>query len=275
MKGHRLLIAFLPFSACGRPSVSTLAGAAPLPAYESLSIDSRALGERRPINVHLPAAYRESGRRFPVLYMPDGGVDEDFPHVVRAVDSMIASGAIPPMIVVGVPNTERRRDLTGPTRSRSDSAVAPHVGGSEAFRRFFRQELIPTIDARYATTRERAIIGESLAGLFVVETLLREPLLFDRYIAFDPSLWWNGGALVDSTATLLSWFTPAIGAKRLYVASSRDDIRDETARLAEVLESSAPKELWWRYERRPDLTHGTIFAALESRGLVSAFTVSR
>jgi len=141
--------------------------------------------------------------------MPDGGIDEDFPHVVRTVDSLVAIGAIPPMIVVGVPNTERRRDLTGPTRVSSDSTIAPHVGRSGAFRQFFRQELIPTIDARYATTRERAIIGESLAGLFVVETLLREPLLFDRYVAFDPSLWWNGGALVDSASTLLSWFTPA------------------------------------------------------------------
>jgi hypothetical protein len=242
--------------------------------YDALTIDSRALGERRTVNVHVPQAYRESAntspRRFPVLYMPDGGIDEDFPHVVRSVDSLIASGAIPPMIVVGVPNTERRRDLTGPTRVRSDSATAPHVAGSRAFRQFFRQELIPTIDARYATTRERAIVGESLAGLFVLETLLREPLLFDRYVAFDPSLWWNGGALVDSAATLLSWFTPAVGPKRLYIASSRDDIRDETMRFASVLESSAPKELSWSYERRPDLTHGTIFAALEARGLVAA-----
>ena len=52
------------------------------------------------------------------------------------------------------------------------------------------------IDARYATTGERAIVGESLAGLFVVETFLREPELFDTYVAFDPSLWWNDAGLV-------------------------------------------------------------------------------
>jgi uncharacterized protein len=47
---------------------------------------------------------------------------------------------------------------------------------------------MPAIDARYRSTRERAIVGESLAGLFVVETLLRESTLFDHYVAFDPSL---------------------------------------------------------------------------------------
>ena len=35
-----------------------------------------------------------------------------------------------------------------------------------------------------------------LAGLFVVETFLHEPDLFDTYIAFDPSLWWNDAQLL-------------------------------------------------------------------------------
>src|SRR5690242_19261641 len=157
-----------------------------IPKYDSLSVTSHALSEVRRINVHVPRAYASSpSTRFPVLYMPDGGIDEDFPHVVNTVDSLIALGQIRPVIVVGVPNTERRRDLTGPTKVHSDSAIAPHVGGSAAFRHFFRDELIPEIDKRYRTTPERGIIGESLAGLFVVETFLREPKLFDHYIAFD------------------------------------------------------------------------------------------
>ncbi len=98
------------------------------------------------MNVHLPPSYATSGdARYPVLYMPDGGIDEDFPHVVNTMDSLIALGHIRPVIVVGVPNTERRRDLTGPTRVKSDSAIARHVGGSEPFRRFLRDELVPAI----------------------------------------------------------------------------------------------------------------------------------
>ena len=243
----------------------------PAPTHDSLIIQSRVLGEARLVNVHMPVAYRADGsRKFPVLYMPDGGIDEDFPHIVHAVDSLVASGAIPPLIVVGVPNTERRRDLTGPTRIATDSAVAPRVGGSAAFRRFWRDELFPAIDARYRTTSERAIIGESLAGLFIVETLLREPAMFDRYVAFDPSLWWNHGALVDSARTFLSTMPRAGRRMRLYLASSRDDIDAQSTRLASILRADAPDRLAWTFKPHPDLTHATIFHALESQGLVFA-----
>lgn len=242
--------------------------------HDTLTIRSGTLGESRLINVHLPVAYRDestsSPRRFPVLYMPDGGMDEDFPHVVHAVDSLTAAGVIRPVIVVGVPNTERRRDLTGPTRVASDSAIAAHVGGSAAFRQFFKGELIPAIDARYRTTPERAIIGESLAGLFVVETVLRDPMLFDHYVAFDPSLWWNRGGLIDSAAALLSTAPRSANRRSLYVAASSDDTGGQTSRLASVLLTSAPAWLSWTFEPRVDLTHPTIFHALEGAGLINA-----
>jgi predicted alpha/beta superfamily hydrolase len=72
------------------------------------------------------------------------------------------------------------------------------VSADAAFRNFIRRELMPQVKTRYRTTDETAVIGESLAGLFVVETLLIEPDLFDTYIAFDPSLWWNREHLVRS-----------------------------------------------------------------------------
>jgi predicted alpha/beta superfamily hydrolase len=248
-----------------------------IPAYDTLTVTSRALGEARRVNIHLPKSYAGSATRFPVLYMPDGGIDEDFPHVVNTVDSLIGLGRIRPVIVVGVPNTERRRDLTGPTRVHTDSAIAKHVGGSATFRRFFRDELIPVIDGRYRTTRERAIIGESLAGLFVVETFLLEPAMVDHYIAFDPSLWWNQGALVDSAPRRLRVARGArvkhgtarrIPRRTIYVAASRDDIDNQTQRLAVALRSGGGFE--WTYAARPDLTHATIFRALAPAGLVSA-----
>jgi predicted alpha/beta superfamily hydrolase len=249
-----------------------------VPAHDTLTVNSRLLGEMRRINVHLPAAYATTrSAKFPVLYMPDGGIDEDFPHVVNTVDSLIALHRIRPVIVVGVPNTERRRDLTGPTRVAKDSTIAPHVGGSAAFRRFFREELIPAIDRRYRTTAERAIVGESLAGLFVVEAFLREPELFDHYVAFDPSLWWNQAALVDSSRQLIvSPATPARRAARpayrrsIYFAGSRDDIGNNTARLAAVLRAIAPPNTSWTYIGRPDLTHGNIFRALAPAALAGA-----
>lgn len=243
-----------------------------VPAHDTLSILSRVLGEVRLVNVHTPPGYAASAAaRFPVLYMADGGIDEDFPHVVNTVDSLIALGRIRPVIVVGVPNTERRRDLTGPTRIKSDSAIARHVGGSAAFRRFLLDELMPAIDARFRTTAERGIVGESLAGLFVVETFLRDPAAFDHYVAFDPSLWWNRLALVDSARALLARAAASgTGPRTLYIAASRDDRDDGTRRLADTLRVLQPRGVVWSYEPRADLTHATIFRALAPAALASA-----
>ncbi len=241
-----------------------------VPAHDTLTVASLAIGESRLINVYTPPGYRaSSAKKYPVLYMPDGGLDEDFPHVVNTVDSLIALGVIRPVIVVGIPNTERRRDLTGPTRFATDSAIAKHVGGSFAFRRFIRDELFPVIRARYRTTDERAIVGESLAGFFIVETLLAEPALFSHYIALDPSLWWNGGAVVDSAETRLKAFN--FSPRTLDLASSNvADIVAGTARFAEIIRTVSPRGLAWVYFPRPDLTHGTIFRAVGPSALARA-----
>ncbi len=237
-----------------------------IPAHDTFTVASVALGEARRINVHRPPGSTPS-TRLPVLYMPDGGLDEDFPHVVRAVDSLIAAKAIRPVMVVGIPNTQRRRDLTGPTRFASDSAVAPRVGGSAAFRAFVRDELIPAVNTRYRTTGERAIVGESLAGLFVVETFLLEPSLFTHYIALDPSIWWNGGALVAEAEARLRAF-PA-GERSFYLGSAPStELPPGAAALAAHL--GAAKQLRWHFEPRPELQHSTIFLALEGVALQHA-----
>lgn len=260
------------------PSTTTATAAAPppadrIPVYDSFTVQSRALGEPRLVNVYVPAAYRDAaaaGRRFPVLYMPDGALDEDFPHVVNTVDSLIALGVVRPVIVVGIPNTQRRRDLTGPTRVHSDSAIAKRVGGSAAFRRFIGEELMPVVNARYRTTAERSIVGESLAGLFIVETFVLEPTLFDHYVALDPSVWWDGETLVDSVAPRR--LAALDGRPRtLFLASSdTPDIAAGTARLAEILKTAARPGLAWSYAPRPDLTHATIFRGIGPAALAAA-----
>lgn len=255
---------------CGGPAVDAsgpAVAADPVPRVESFVVQSLALGEARPIHVHVPAGAKGA---LPVLIVPDGGLDEDLPHVAAAVDALLAEGRIRPVLVVGVPNTQRRRDLTGPTEVADDRAIAPVVGGSAAFRRFLRDELLPEIERRYDTTPERTLLGESLAGLFVVETFLEEPGLFAHSIALDPSLWWNAGALVGSAAAR---FRSAGGAgpRSLYLASSDVlEIRVGAERLAAALEEAAPPGVRWRYEPRPDLTHRTIFRALEREALADA-----
>lgn len=229
-----------------------------LPSYETLTLESRATADRRTINVYTPPGYAAGTERFPVLYMPDGGVEEDFPHVAGTIDSLISLGLIRPVLVVGVENTERRRDMTGPTVVGSDSAIAPRVGGSAAFRAFFRDELMPEVRRRYRATDESGIVGESLAGLFVVETFLLEPTLFRHYIALSPSLWWNREELVQSSGARLAGMSAA--PRTFYLASAdEENIVPVAAALADTLRRLAPRTLTWYFEPRPDLTHGTIY----------------
>ena len=75
------------------------------------------VNEDRTINVWTPPGYNESIDSFPVLYMPDGGIKEDFPHIANTLAKLIKENEIPPYILVGIENTERRRDLSGPTES--------------------------------------------------------------------------------------------------------------------------------------------------------------
>jgi predicted alpha/beta superfamily hydrolase len=159
---------------------------------QAFTVESKALGEPRQINVYTPPGYATLHRRLPVVYLLDGGLKEDFPRLAAEVDRLIREGAVPPVLLVGIENTERRRDLTGPTEVAEDRKIAPRVGGSAAFRAFVRDELRPAVHARYCDQEDAAILGESLAALFVTETLLVEPALFRRFAALSPSLWWNG-----------------------------------------------------------------------------------
>ena len=237
---------------------------APLVIGETFNIASKVLGETRRINVYMPPGYAESaGVRLPVLYMPDGGIAEDFLHVAGLVQVSVGNGTMRPHLLVGIENTERRRDMTGPTESEEDRKIAPRVGGSEAFRRFIREELMPEVKSRYRTTEETAVVGESLAGLFVVETFLAEPDLFDTYIAFDPSLWWNNRKLLTDAGRRLA-ARPAL-KKTLYFAAS-SDMGDLGGQFAEVLARHAPPGVRWHYERMPEEKHSTIYhpAALKA-----------
>jgi predicted alpha/beta superfamily hydrolase len=227
---------------------------------QTFTLASAALGETRRINVYLPPAYADSANtaRLPVLYMPDGGLAEDFLHVAGLVQVLTGNGTMRPFILVGIENTQRRRDLTGPTTNPEDQKIAPRVGGSAAYRTFIRTELMPLIRQRYRTTAETGIVGESLAGLFVVETLVLEPTLFDTYVAFDPSVWWNRGQLVGQAEQLLRTYQGA--AKTLYIGSSRDDGKiPESPRLAAVLRSAPHNSITRYYQDLPQETHATIY----------------
>jgi predicted alpha/beta superfamily hydrolase len=254
---------FVAFAVC--LSITSWASPASTPPTalsigETWTIDSAALRETRRINVYIPAGI-PAGTPLPVMYMPDGGMLEDFLHVAGLLQVGAGNGTTRPFLLVGIENTERRRDLTGPTENPKDRLIAPRVGGSQAFRNFIRTELMPEVARRYRITTETAIVGESLAGLFVVETLIMEPDLFDTYIAIDPSLWWNNGQLAKRIVAN----PPISGKKTLYIAASVDG-RPDIDRAAFEASFSRSPGLKFTYDEWPGETHATIYhpAALKA-----------
>ncbi len=255
------LIALILITNCSQAS----APADPIPKHYTFTIPSQHLGEERTINVWIPEHHSEPR---PVLYMADGGLKEDFPHIANTLAKLIKAKKIKPVILVGIENTQRRRDLTGFTEIESDKKIAPVVGGSEQFRAFIKDELFPEISKRYKTNNEKGIIGESASGLFVMETFFLTPEMFDYYIAFDPSLWWNNHYLVRTAKEHLAKF-PNQPKKHLWFAGSKtEDISPYTKQLSTILTAENQHNLEWKYSDEPKEKHKTIFRATKEKALI-------
>ena len=241
-----------------------------IPEHQTFILKSSNLSEDRVINIWTPKSYDQNLEKFPVLYMLDGGLKEDFPHIANTLSELIETKKIQPMILVGIENTQRRRDLTGPTTIAKDKEIAPIVGESAKFRKFIKEELFPEINKKYRTTEKKSIIGESLAGLFVTETFLTEPDLFDNYIAFDPSVWWNDHYLMKNTTHYLSKF-PATEKRFWFAGSGATDIQKYTDELSENLKKTNLPHLKWNYSPEPKEQHNTIFRATKEKALIWTF----
>ncbi len=166
---------------------------------DKVEIKSEILNENRILNIYLPNSYStDSIKKYPVIYLLDGTINEDFIHIAGIVQfgSFSWINMIPETIVVGISNIDRKRDFTFPTTIERDKKDFPTTGKSENFINFIEKELQPFIESNYKTNATKTIIGQSLGGLLATEILLKKPQLFDNYIIVSPSLWWNNESLL-------------------------------------------------------------------------------
>ena len=169
----------------------------------SYRIASRTLGETRVIDVSVPASYgSDSARRYPVLIVLDGDFEQQIAATIARFYA--ETSQIPELIVVGVRNTNRARDMTPALLP--DFPLPPEIGeagGANRFLGFLGDELLPYLDRRYRTAPLRVIAGHSLGGLLAIYALGHRPELFTGYILMEPSAWWNRGHEVDQAKAIL------------------------------------------------------------------------
>jgi uncharacterized protein len=252
---------------CAAHDVATGAGQAqpnrdglPLVLGTRFTLDSQVLHEAREVNVWLPPDYETSGERYDVLYLLDGGAAQDFPHIAGLGQLGALSWTYRSLIIVGVASVDRKAELTPPARSARFQKGFPQAGGAARFREFLAREVRPFVEARFRTGPRRAVMGESLAGLFVVDTFLEAPDTFDDYVAVSPSLWWDEQRLAAEAPALLSKHGES--KRRLYLAVGDEGgtMRAAVDALVKALVAAPPKGLAWHFDDRArSETHATIY----------------
>ena len=154
--------------------------------------------------------------------------------------------------------------MSAPPRNAEERNLFPTAGDSAKFRAFIRDKVKPLIEANYRTSGEDAVMGESLAGLFIAETWLVEPDLFDRYAAIDPSLWWHDIALGKSAAGVVK-----DGRERGPILLSFSNEGPMTEKGTRLLAQAAGDK--GCLLPRSDLTHATAYHVLTPQALQFLF----
>ncbi len=236
------------------------------PPSEVVTIHSRVLNEDRKVYVHCPKSdSADLNKRFPVLYLMDG--DNHFELLAQYADYLSRPdvSAMPKIIVVGISNTKRTRDLT-PTNSimdylgKPDSSSYKLSGGNENFLQFIKTELMPLIDKSYQTEPYKIFAGHSFGGVSAINCMLTHPDMFDAYIAVSPSLWWDNEYLLKMTDEKLK--TGSVLNKMLFYSNGNEGgsnsfFHKHLLKLNSTIAKKKLKRLDYMYKHYPSETHMT------------------
>ena len=226
---------------------------------KKLTIKSAVLGEDRVVLIRTPVGYETSKVSYPVLYMTDG--DAHINHTSSTIEFLTQNGRVPELIVVGVTNTDRTRDLT-PVKSTQKNPAgelqSPTSGGADNFLKFFETELIPQIEKEYRVQPYRILAGHSLGGLFAIHAMMTKPGLFNSYIAVSPSLQWENDTELKRVEEFLKnqkemkvTLFVSIGNEPGRIGADFDTFKD-------LLSKTNIKDFSWQAERMGDEDHNSV-----------------
>jgi len=232
---------------------------------EVLNIASKAFSEERKIVVKLPAGYLENkNKSYPVIYVLDGETELEL--TASLLHRMYLANEAPQQIVVGIYNTDRTRDLA-PTVNYDPRGPVGQGGGADKLLDFIEKELIPQVNQRYRTSDDKAIVGSSIGGLFVLHSLQSRPHLFQAHLAFSPAVWWGARktlkkfkAFVQNTPMLENFLYIGIG-------NEAGEMREVYDSLAPAIQKYLPKNLAFKSDEFQNVPHGLVLPA----GLLNGF----
>ena len=237
-------------------------------------LESNYLKQARPYTLWWPQAYLnkldcfDSRQGCPVLYLLDSNWYAD--DLIKRLIPLIEAGQIPPIMVVGIHNSEDRvRDLT-PSASTLDWNGKPEArfedsGGGDAFLNFIEKELVPQVEMQCCSTPYRILAGHSLGGLLALHSLITRPQLFQAHILVDCSLWWQHQSLIKHVEVELAKARDI--RNQVFVGIASQNSREEESlavmdtageRLVKALAASPSPGLKSQWRRFEGESHGTV-----------------
>ncbi|MBO9729755.1 MAG: esterase family protein [Chitinophaga sp.] len=132
--------------------------------------ESKTLGTLREMSVYTPPGY-SSGKKYPVLYLLHGlgqgyGQWTEWCQADNVIDNLVADGKISPVIMV-FPNCDTKLTVTDTAEAHRSGRADGFAGYGKPFEDDLLKDIIPYIDAHYATIPDadhRALAGLSMGG---------------------------------------------------------------------------------------------------------------
>ncbi|UCH15345.1 MAG: alpha/beta hydrolase [Bacteroidales bacterium] len=163
---------------------------------DSLKIYSKTFDKERKILIYTPREYDiKPDSKYEVIYVFDAQAREFFDNVHSSLSFLNNSQF--PMIVVGIVSEKRNRDFLPKNEYlETFKDYNGNLGDVDKFVSFLSNELIPYIDKHYRTLPKRISIGHSNGATFITYCLLKNPGIFDAYIAISPNYVYDKEQLV-------------------------------------------------------------------------------
>ena len=219
---------------------------------EEQIMKSQVLNEDRLIQIGLPNSYtQEENDKYPLILLTDGEWHFD---MIYEASKLIYQNGGPKIIVVGINNTNRTRDLTS-----SNSPEDPSSGGADDFLSYIETELFPFLEKNYRISNHRILLGHSAGGLFTTFAMVNKPDLFNAYVAVTPTIRWDNFKLlerfVDQTFRELSQSQVAF---HMSIGNETNDERKGVIKLDSIFSTIQSKEITYSFTQYLHLSHVTV-----------------